>query len=161
MRNDRYTGHSVTAHAHSSDLASGPGDGGEAEASEGVFPVVRMGKTGVVIAVDPLLDEVLNAVESLDVTVLHAPTTIPFDAVGVRTAVLAAEHADVVLVEPDPRGTSARQVADTLIHVPHRLLVLDGRDIPHTGPASGQDAAADPNEPDNTAISAAIRAFLH
>jgi transketolase len=123
--------------------------------------MVRMGRTGVVIAVGPLLDRVLNAVEGLDVTVLHAPGIVPFDAIGLRTAVLAADYADVVLVEPHPRGTSAQQVADTLIHVPHRLLVFDTRDTPDTAPASGQDAAADPNELDNTAITAAIRAFLH
>jgi hypothetical protein len=163
-RNDRYIEFSSATHAKVSDPAPGPGDSGAAGASEGFFPVVRMGRTGVVIAVGPLLDQALNAVDGLDVTVLHAPGIVPFDAVGLRTAVLAADHADVVLVEPDPHGTSAQQVADTLIHVPHRLLVLDGRDTRGTGAASGQhaaaDLAADPDEPDNTAIAAAIRAFL-
>ncbi|WP_405865203.1 MULTISPECIES: hypothetical protein [unclassified Streptomyces] len=64
----------------------------------------------------------------LDLTVLYGVTIAPFDEIGLRTAVLAADHADVVLIEPGLPGTSARQVAETLVHVPHRLLTLGGAD---------------------------------
>lgn len=64
----------------------------------------------------------------MNVAVLYTATVRPFDEVGLRTAVLAADHADVVLVEPCAGGTSAHQVAGTLVHVPHRLLALGGPD---------------------------------
>ncbi|MER6156976.1 hypothetical protein ABT147_15735 [Streptomyces sp. NPDC001868] len=55
-------------------------------------------------------------------------TLRPFDEIGLRTAVLAADHADVVLVEPCLPGASAGHVAETLVHVPHRLLALGDAD---------------------------------
>lgn len=93
------------------------------DAADG-FEIVREGRAGVVLAVGATLDPVLRATAEWDLAVLYARTVRPFDAVGLRTAVLAADHADVVLTEPYLRGTSARQVAETLVHVPHRLLAL-------------------------------------
>ena len=95
--------------------------------SEG-FELVREGLDGIVLAVGATLDPVLRATAGLDPTVLYAATVRPFDEVGLRTAVLAAAHADVVLVEPGLPGLSARHVAETLVHVPHRLLPLGGAD---------------------------------
>ncbi|MGI5460605.1 transketolase [Streptomyces sp. CA-249302] len=92
------------------------------------FQLVREGRAGVVLAVGAALDPVLRATADLDVSVLYGATIRPFDEIGLRTAVLAADHADVVLVEPGLPGTSARQVADTLVHVPHRLCALGGTD---------------------------------
>ncbi|KPI22173.1 hypothetical protein OK074_1011 [Actinobacteria bacterium OK074] len=92
------------------------------------FQVVREGLGGVVLAVGAALDPVLRATAGLDLCVLYATTVRPFDEVGLRTAVLAADHADVVLAEPYRRGTCAAQVADTLVHVPHRLLALGAPD---------------------------------
>ncbi|WDF35503.1 transketolase [Streptomyces sp. T12] len=92
------------------------------------FELVREGFDGVVLAVGAALDPVLRATAGLDLAVLYAATVRPFDEVGLRTAVLAADHADVVLVEPGPPGLSARHVAETLVHVPHRLLPLGGAD---------------------------------
>jgi transketolase len=85
------------------------------------FRVVRRGAGATVIALGPVLDATLAAVEGLDVTVLYAHSVRPFDARGLR-AVLA--EPDVVLVEPWLSGTSARVVADALRDVPHRLLAL-------------------------------------
>lgn len=65
-----------------------------------------------------------------DLAVLHAATIRPFDETGLRTAVLAADHADVVLVEPCRPGASASHVAETFVHVPHRLPALGGADGP-------------------------------
>jgi transketolase len=87
----------------------------------GTFHQVRRGAGATVVAVGPMLDPVLDAVEGLDVSVLYAGTVRPFDARGLR-AVLGTP--EVVLVEPYLAGTSARCVSDALSDVPHRLLSL-------------------------------------
>ncbi len=73
------------------------------------------------IALGPVLDDVLAAVEGRDVTVLYASTVRPFDGRGLRAALGTP---DVVLVEPWLAGTSAHVVAEALRDVPHRLLAL-------------------------------------
>ncbi|MFD0268261.1 transketolase family protein [Streptomyces sp. NPDC127106] len=84
---------------------------------------VREGAAGVVVAVGPLLDEVLAATEGLDVTVLYATTVRPFDGAALREAVGRAS-ADVVLVEPYLAGTSSAAAAQALVDRPHRVLGL-------------------------------------
>ncbi|MFJ8251691.1 transketolase family protein [Streptomyces sp. NPDC094466] len=88
------------------------------------FTVVREGRRGIVIAVGPMLDNVLSATDGLDVTVLYATTVRPFDAAGVRRAAGAATSADVVIVEPYLAGTSAAAAGEALIDLPHRVLGL-------------------------------------
>ncbi|MFJ9113359.1 transketolase family protein [Streptomyces sp. NPDC102283] len=88
------------------------------------FTVVREGRRGIVIAVGPMLDNVLAATEGVDVTVLYATTVRPFDAAGVRRAAGAATTADVVIVEPYLAGTSAAATGEALIDLPHRVLGL-------------------------------------
>ena len=83
--------------------------------------VVRRGDGATVVALGPVLDDVLAAVEGRDVTVLYAGSVRPFDARGLRAALPTP---DVVLVEPWLAGTSAHAVADALREVPHRLLAL-------------------------------------
>ncbi len=85
------------------------------------FHVVRRGAGATVVALGPVLDDVLAAVEGRDVTVLYANTVRPFDGQGLRAALGAP---DVVLVEPWLAGTSAHVVAHALRDVPHRLLAL-------------------------------------
>ncbi|HKN51302.1 MAG TPA: transketolase [Amycolatopsis sp.] len=84
------------------------------------FTVLRQGSAGVVVAVGPVLDQVLAATSTVDVTVLYASTIRPFDHAGLRAAVGAAKP-NVVLVEPYLRGTSAFEVTEALSDVPHRL----------------------------------------
>ncbi|MGP3982546.1 transketolase family protein [Streptomyces sp. KR80] len=120
--------------------------------SSGFLPV-REGRSGVVVAVGPMLDNVLTAVEGLDVTVLYAATVRPFDAAALRAAVAGAATAagaagtgtasrsgaesrtgtanrsgaaaaDVVLVEPYLAGTSVAAAGDALADTPHRVLGL-------------------------------------
>lgn len=88
------------------------------------FRTVREGRGGVVIAVGPLLDNVLAASEGLDLTVLYATTVRPFDAEALRRATGAADVADVVVVEPYLAGTSTAAANDALADVPHRVLGL-------------------------------------
>ncbi|MGH3337028.1 MAG: transketolase family protein [Nocardioides sp.] len=85
------------------------------------FQVVRRGGGATVVALGPVLDDVLAAVEGRDVTVLYASTVRPFDGQGLRAALGAPA---VVLVEPWLAGTSAHAVAHALRDVPHRLLAL-------------------------------------
>ncbi|MBW8796669.1 MAG: transketolase [Streptomyces sp.] len=84
---------------------------------------VREGRSGVVVAVGPMLDAVLDATGGLDVTVLYATTVRPFDAAALRRATESA-GTDVVLVEPYLAGTSTPAVSGALAEVPHRVLGL-------------------------------------
>ncbi|MCX4903604.1 transketolase family protein [Streptomyces sp. NBC_00878] len=96
----------------------------EALAVDGArFRTVREGRTGVVVAVGPMLDEVLAATEGLDVTVLYGTTVRPFDSAALRRATEAA-GTDVVLVEPYLAGTSTAAANDALTDLPHRVLGL-------------------------------------
>ncbi len=90
----------------------------------GRFQVARTGRRGTVIAVGPMLQPVLDAVEGLDLTVLYAVTVRPFDADALRHAVHNCGSADVVLVEPYLAGTSSREVGEALLDLPHRVLGL-------------------------------------
>ncbi|MFC8124527.1 transketolase family protein [Streptomyces sp. NPDC057302] len=92
------------------------------------FHTVREGRGGVVIAVGPMLDNVLAATEGLDLTVLYATTVRPFDGEALRRATEAGVGmgvgADVVLVEPYLAGTSTSAANDALSDIPHRVLGL-------------------------------------
>jgi transketolase len=109
--------------------------------------VVRPGWAGspVIVAVGPMLDPVLEAVEGLDVTVAFTQTPRPFDAEGLRALV----SRDVVVVEPYLAGTSSRLVAEALSDMSHRALHLgvDREELRHYGTpkdharARGLDAA--------------------
>lgn len=88
------------------------------------FAAVREGAGGVVIAVGPMLDNVLAATDGLDVTVLYATTVRPFDGAGLRRAVGGQGVADVVIVEPYLAGTSTAAANDALAELPHRVLGL-------------------------------------
>jgi transketolase len=102
--------------------------------------VVRRGSGATVVALGPVLDEVLAATADRDVTVLYAHTVRPFDGSTLRR--LLTTH-EVVLVEPWLSGTSARSVSDALVDVPHRLLALGTRrlELRHYGsPAEHQRA---------------------
>jgi transketolase len=102
--------------------------------------VVRRGAGATVVALGPVLDDVLAATEGRDVTVLYAHSVRPFDAATFRGVLRTP---DVVLVEPWLAGASARCVADALVDVPHRLLALGTRraELRHYGtPAEHQRA---------------------
>jgi transketolase len=94
-----------------------------AHPATGRFTVVREGTRATVVAVGPVLDNVLAATADLDVTVLYASTVRPFDHRGLR----AAGHTDIVLVEPYLAGTSAHEVAIAFDDVAHRLRALGVR----------------------------------
>jgi transketolase len=120
------------------------------------FHVVRRGAGATVIALGPVLDEVLAATGDRDVTVLYAHSVRPFDAATFREVLTTPE---VVLVEPWLAGTSARVVSDALRDVPHRLLALGTRrlELRHYGtPAQHQRA----HGLDAAGIRRSVEAFL-
>jgi transketolase len=88
--------------------------------ASGGLTLVRRGADLTVIAVGPMLDSTLAALDGIDATVLYATTVVPLDA-----ATLAAEAAaapDVMVVEPFAEGTLAAEVTAALSHRPIRLL---------------------------------------
>lgn len=90
---------------------------------EGALTVLRRGARAVVLAVGPVLDNVLAATAGLDVTVAYTNVPRPLDTAGLRA--LAEDAGDtVVLVEPYLEGTSSRLVSQTLSDRPHRLLAI-------------------------------------
>lgn len=100
--------------------------------AESRFLTMRGGRGGVVIAVGPMLDDVMAATEGLNTTVLYAATVRPFDGPAVREAVAGRDAADVVIVEPYLAGTSTRFAEDALAGTPHRVLGLGtGRRAPY------------------------------
>lgn len=123
------------------------------------FTVLRQGSAGVVLAVGPVLDAVLAATSTMDVTVLYTATVRPFDGAGLRAAV-SASRPDVVLVEPYLRGTSSHEVAEALADVPHRLRALGVRrdtEVHAYGTGADHDRI---HGLDPAGIASAVRAFL-
>ncbi len=86
---------------------------------ENGFVELKSGRSGTVIAVGPVADRVLEAVEKLDVTVLYAPIIRPFDK---KTLLATLSEPSIVIVEPYLVGTSSHYVSDALTDIPHRLL---------------------------------------
>jgi transketolase len=118
--------------------------------------VVRRGAGATVVALGPVLDDVLTATADRDVTVLYAHSVRPFDDRTLRSLVTTP---DVVLVEPWLAGTSARCVAEALLDTPHRVLALGTRrtELRHYGtPAEHQRAYG----LDDACIRRSIDAFL-
>jgi transketolase len=108
------------AHAVARGVRRGETSVGSKQAS--TTQVVSRGSAGTVIAVGPMLDNVMAVVQGLDVTVLYMTTVRPFDSETVLTTL--NDPAEVVLVEPYLSGTSARCVDEALQGVPHRLLSI-------------------------------------
>lgn len=122
--------------------------------------IIRRGRRGVVLAVGPMLDRVLAATAHLDVTVAYAATVRPLDGGGLRDAVLAADRADVVLIEPYLTGTSAYLVDAALDDLPHRVRSLGvsrEAELRMYGDLADHDAA---HGLDEGSIAASIGAFL-
>jgi transketolase len=122
--------------------------------------IVRRGGRGVVLAVGPMLDRVLAATGTMDVTVAYTSTIRPLDGAGLRAAVLAADRPDVVLVEPYLAGTSAHLVNTALEDVAHRVRALGVSrelELRMYGTPEDHDAA---HGLDAGGIAASVRSFL-
>jgi transketolase len=107
------------------------------DVSFGRLEVVRTGQLATVVAVGPMLDPTLAAVEGLDVAVLYATTLAPFDAETLRAM---TPTRSVVLVEPFYEGTLIADVVRAVapdpirveaIGVPRRVLFRYGTPEQH------------------------------
>jgi transketolase len=62
--------------------------------------IIRVGKSGIVVAIGPMLDPVLKACEDLDVTVLYRAEVAPF----------IVPQSQIIIVEPFYQGTMAYEL---------------------------------------------------
>jgi len=110
--------------------------------SFGKLHVEREGSDSVVVAVGPMLDRTLAAVEGLDVTVLYATTVAPFDGETLRRAVAEASP-NVVLVEPYYEGGLVPDIAKAIRAVPSRIAAIGvpRRILQKYGPPERHDRA--------------------
>ena len=106
----------------------------------GKLHVEREGRDGVVVAVGPMLDRTLAAVEEMDLTVLYATTVVPFDEETLRKTVAKAAP-NVIVVEPYYEGALAQNVASTLRDVPTRIeaIGVPRRVVERYGPPERHD----------------------
>jgi transketolase len=88
------------------------------ETQIGRAEVIRRGERGTVLAVGPMLERTLLAVEGMDLTVLYVTSVAPFDA---ETLVREATGPDVVVVEPFYEGTLTSAVSAALVGRPSRI----------------------------------------
>ncbi len=92
------------------------------ELAPGGLTLVRRGSGLTVIAIGPMLDRTLEALDGLDATVLYATTVFPLDRQTL--AAEAAPAAEVAIVEPLYEGTTTAEVAAALAHRPARILSI-------------------------------------
>ena len=95
--------------------------------SFGKLHLEREGRDGVVVAVGPMLDRTLAAVEDIDLTVLYATTVVPFDKEALRNAAAKAST-NVILVEPYYEGGLVHDIARALQAIPARIESIG---VPH------------------------------
>ena len=95
--------------------------------SFGKLHLEREGRDGVVVAVGPMLDRTLAAVEDIDLTVLYATTVVPFDEETLRHAAAKAST-NVILVEPYYEGGLVPDIARALEEMPARIQAIG---VPH------------------------------
>lgn len=94
----------------------------------GRLDVVRRGLGATVIAVGPMLDRTLVAVEGLDVTVLYVTTVLPFDADGLARE--AADVPEVIAVTSFLEGTLTPLMTRAMAHRPSRFESIGlGREV--------------------------------
>ena len=89
----------------------------------GKLHIEREGRDGVVVAVGPVLDRTLAAVEDLDLTVLYATTVAPFDEETLRNALVEAAP-DVILIEPYYEGGLVQDISRALRDTPTRIEAI-------------------------------------
>jgi transketolase len=82
------------------------------EVDVGRLDVVRRGSRATVVAVGPMLDRTVAAVEGMDVTVLYATSVAPFDEDGLAREV--ADGPDVISVTPFLGGTFTPMLTSAL-----------------------------------------------
>ena len=92
------------------------------EVDVGRLDVVRCGSRATVVAVGPMLDRTLAAVEGMDVTVLYVTSVAPFDADGLAREV--SDGSDVISVTPFLEGTLTPMLTSALASRPSRFTSI-------------------------------------
>ncbi|MCZ7533942.1 MAG: transketolase [Acidimicrobiia bacterium] len=102
---------------------SGDQNAASVDVRPGAISILRRGSDHgpTVLAVGPISDAVLEAVERTDATVLYTNVPRPIDADGLRAEVVGSE---IVVVEPYLVGTSVAQVAAALSDRPMRIKAI-------------------------------------
>ncbi len=90
-------------------------------AAQDALTVLRRGRLGTVVAVGPMATTVLQALDGIDVTIATTGRVRPFDRLGLRELV---DLPDVVVVEPYLEGSSAAEIDQALLDIPHRTLSI-------------------------------------
>lgn len=105
--------------------------------ADGRLRILRDGGTATILAIGPMLDNVLAAAEGMDVTVAYTNTARPLDTTGLREL----GHDTIAVVQPYLAGTADRQINDAFADRPHRLLSLGARraDLHRYGTADDHD----------------------
>lgn len=103
----------------------------------GALDIVREGTGPTVVAVGPMLDRTLAALDRLvlDATVLYATTVLPPDAEMLR----AHAGTDVVFVEPYLEGTTAAIAGEVLGEMARRVRSIGVRCVEHRRYGSPSD----------------------
>ena len=78
----------------------------------GKASVVKVGRDLTVIAFGPVMNNVIPAVENLDVTVLYYATVAPFDKETLRNNLV--KNGKILLIEPFYAGTMVREIVAAL-----------------------------------------------
>lgn len=100
--------------------------------------VLKSGNAATVVAVGPVLNHVLPAVENLDVSLLYYTSVAPFDAQTLRAHVTLSRK--VLLIEPFYSGTLAHAICEAIkplpvgidfIGVPRQFLTNYGHAVEH------------------------------
>lgn len=89
--------------------------------SFGHLELVRSGSRATVVAIGPMLDRTLSAIEGLDVALLYATTLAPFDGETLRAA---APARSVIVVEPFYEGTMVAEIVRALAPDPVRVEAI-------------------------------------
>ena len=88
----------------------------------GRLEVVRRGSRATLLAFGPMLSRTLDACSGLDVSVLYATSVEPFDHRGLAS--LAGPDPLVLVAEPFYEGTSVPAIAESLRHLPSRIVPI-------------------------------------
>jgi len=95
--------------------------------------IIKDGSDGIVIAIGPMLENVINACKNLDVSILYYTTLSPFDSQSLREA---AKKKKIAIVEPFYEGTMAYDILSSFsgesinlisIGVPRKFLTNYGK----------------------------------
>lgn len=98
--------------------------------------LIKKGSKATIICFGPMLDNVIKAVESIDVTVLYYSTVLPFD----KNLLLEHFNENIIICEPFYTGTTTHLICETLqgkkysitnIGVPRKFLFNYGSRIEH------------------------------